>query len=132
LYPYGNYANIYFSFAGYNTVSCRASNSCGAGAWAYLQPIYSYEYSPTPAFPNPASDVLNIEVGQTASSKANGTNLTYDIRIYDGQGNLLRQTKSKSGTVQFNVSNLPKGFYSLHIYDGVNSKPEIQQIMVQY
>ena len=54
------------------------------------------------------------------------------VRLYDGQGNQLRQQTAKGGTVQFNVSNLPYGIYYLHIYDGVNSKPEIQQIMVEH
>jgi hypothetical protein len=33
--------------------------------------------------------------------------------------------------VQFNVSNLPVGIYYLHVYDGVNSKPEIHKIVVE-
>ena len=33
---------------------------------------------------------------------------------------------------QFNVSNLPNGIYYLHVYDDVNSNPEIQQIMVEH
>jgi len=44
----------------------------------------------------------------------------------------VRQTYTKDGTVQFNVANLPNGFYYLHIYDGVNDTPKIQQIVVQH
>ena len=55
----------------------------------------------------------------------------FGIRLYDGQGNLLRQAITKGGMVQFNVSNFPNGIYYLHIYDGENSSPEIQQIMVE-
>jgi len=54
----------------------------------------------------------------------------FDVRLYDDQGNLLRQQKAKGGTVQFDVSSLPKGLYLLHVYDGVNAKPVIQQIVV--
>jgi len=46
-------------------------------------------------------------------------------------GQLLRQAVAKDGTVQFNVSNLPAGIYYLHIYDGISSTPEIQQIMIE-
>ena len=129
---YGYYSIIYYTYEGSFSVSSRGTNSCGDGAWVYLQPITIYSYSPSPAFPNPASDVLNIEVGQTDAAKANGKDYTYDVRLYDEQGNLLRQTTTKSGTVQFNVSNLPVGIYFLHTYDGVNSKPEIQQILVDH
>lgn len=70
--------------------------------------------------------------GQTsANGNAVKTGNTYDIRLYDGQGNLLRQTSAKDGTVQFNVSNLPDGIYYLHIYDGVSANPEIHQVVVE-
>ena len=79
-------------------------------------------------YPNPTAGILNIEV---ASSQNGKTALDYDIRLYDGQGNLLRQKKTKVNTVQFNVSNLPNGIYYLHIHDGVSDTPEIRQIMVE-
>ena len=56
----------------------------------------------------------------------------YDLRLYDGQGNLLRQQKTKGSTVQFNVSALPNGIYYLHIYDGVSDTPEMRQIVVEH
>jgi hypothetical protein len=30
------------------------------------------------------------------------------------------------------VANLPNGIYYLHIYDGVNAKPEMRQIVVEH
>ena len=78
-------------------------------------------------FPNPASDLINLKIN-TYASKAQ----TFDVRLYDGQGNLLRQTVTTGGTVQFNVSKLPDGIYYLHIYDGVNSKPVMQHIVIQH
>jgi len=93
------------------------------------------------AYPNPVSDVLNIEFDQEEIAQAKALNnaksvsqeLTFDIRLYDGQGNLLRQQKTDgSSKVAFNVSNFPNGIYYLHIYDGVNEKPEINQIIVNH
>jgi len=55
----------------------------------------------------------------------------FDVRLFDGFGNLVRQTATKGGSVQFNVSNLPVGIYYLHVYDGVSDKPEIYQIIVE-
>ena len=72
-------------------------------------------------------DVLSVEFVE--SKDANDPD--YDIRLYDGQGNMLRQSTTKGGTVQFNVSYISNGIYFLYIYDGVNSKPEIHQIVVE-
>jgi len=99
-------------------------------------------WSPPP-YPNPASDVFYINIDaevialaqsqlQTITDgKSLKSDLTFDIRLYDGQGNLLRQQTTKGGTLRFNVSSLPVGVYYLHIYNGVSSTPEIQQIMVE-
>ena len=96
------------------------------------------------AYPNPVSDILNIETDAQAAAPAtqsiqstagiikNTSAATYDIRLYDEHGKLMRQKKAKSGKVQFNVSHLPNGNYYLHIYNGVSEKPEIHQIMVKH
>ena len=130
-YPYQSYASVSVGAEGYYQVVGRIMNTCG---WSDYYPInlHVYDYSPSPAYPNPVNDVLTIETYATANAKAQGTSLTYDVRLYDSQGNLLRQTSNKGGTVQFNVSALPDGIYYLHIYEGVSSTPEIQQIMVQH
>ena len=95
-------------------------------------------------YPNPVSDILTIEIDAEsfAQSSAFEQALTdgkplkigtvFDLRLYDGQSNLLRNAKTKGGTVEFNVSNLPDGIYYLHVYDGVNSTPIMQQIMVEH
>ena len=56
---------------------------------------------------------------------------SFDVRLYDGQGHLIRQTATKGDDVRFNVSNLHNGIYYLHVYDGVSEKPEMQQIIVE-
>jgi|GEM_PF-1883713 len=90
-------------------------------------------------YPNPVNDILRIEIDAEAAaqelglqSNKNNSALTFDIRLYDGQGNILRQQKTKGGTVEFNVANLPDGLYYLHVYNGVEPTPEIQQIMVEH
>jgi len=82
---------------------------------------------------NPVSDILTVELNPQVSSAIGATNVpVYDVRLFDGQGNLLRQRKANGGTVQFNVSALPNGFYYLHIYDGVSDEPEKWQIVVEH
>lgn len=135
-----NFSNRYpKSYSLYLSVT----NVCGVG-YDYTN-IYAtgagYYFS---SYPNPASDILNIEIDTQAATQAqslrqtttNGkllkTDPTYDIRLYDGQGNLLRNAKTKGGKVEFNVTNLPNGIYYLHFYDGTDNKPEMRQIVVQH
>jgi Zn-dependent metalloprotease len=114
---------------------------------AQLSVYASMSPVPVTAYPNPASSILNIEIDGAAvaarlvqesglSPVTGGKQLrqekerTFDIRLYDGQGNLLRQAKTRGGTVQWSVANLPAGIYYLHIYDGLSDKPEMRQIVV--
>jgi len=123
----------------------RYRNACGwSSSWATID-IENVNCSKSPVleeykwkvYPNPTDNMLHIEQDTEAFAQSTGgidvkAAPTYDIRLYDGQGNLLRQTNTKGGTVQFNVSNLTDGLYYLHIYDGVSSTPEIHQIMVEH
>jgi hypothetical protein len=89
--------------------------------------------------PNPVSDVLIVDVDfavDALKSIASETteipdNITYDIRLYDTKGALLRRQHAKNGKIEFDVSKLPEGVYFLYIYDGINPKPSMQQIIVQ-
>jgi subtilisin family serine protease len=135
-----DYIRIHFFEAGEYSLYLKVTNACGV-SYDYIS-IYVSQ-SGFSFYPNPASDILNIEIDPQASAntKALALNVTdvrslkndpeYDLRLYDHQGNLLRQAATKGSTVQFNVSNLPVGIYYLHIYDGVSNKPEIRQIVVE-
>ena len=87
--------------------------------------------APQIVHPNPADDILTIDLTpQTLSGTT--PNLTYDVRLYDASGNIVRrQQQVKAGEVKFNVFNLPEGTYYLHIYDGVNKTPQMHQIVVK-
>jgi hypothetical protein len=139
------YVSVYFWEYNTNyTLYAYAINHCGTSPEAtYVQNIYvtppAWMYLSS-IYPNPASNILNIEIGAQAQSAAPAitadTQLkqdkTFDLRLYDGQGNLLHNAKAKGGTVQFNVASLPNGIYYLHIYDGASQKPEIRQIVVEH
>ena len=87
------------------------------------------------AYPNPVNVILTVDVDAAAGQFASGFGRqapTFDVRLYDGQGNMLRQTTAKGGTVQFNVSNLLNGMYYLLIYDDAGSKPIMETIMVEH
>jgi len=127
-----NYASFYFPNEGSFQVLCQATNVCGIGSNAYIN-VYAGSKSSSNTgsnvYPNPVSGTLYIDIAPSAVSNVQ---ITYDVRLYDSQGNLLRQTSTKGGTIEFNVTNLPDGIYYLHIYDEVKEKPEIQQILVEH
>jgi len=127
------------------TITAQANNSCGSTSTYQSLTINWPSPSPSPSpftiYPNPTIGALNIEIDQQSVVQKYTLNQTYtnskidptfDVRLYDGLGNLLRQILTKGGTVQFNVSNLLDGLYYLHIYDGISSKPEMQQIVVEH
>jgi hypothetical protein len=143
--PFYRVFEVVFDDAGYYSIQVSAENVCGTGN-TYSEYIsvsdnpYYYPYSNHSYYPNPASNILNIEIDAQVQSSAPATTAgkqlkqekSYDLRLYDGQGALLRQQKAKGGTVQFNVANLPDGVYYLHIYDGSGNRPEMRQIVVEH
>lgn len=84
------------------------------------------------AYPNPVSNTLTIEIDKTKYSQSKVTGqLTFDIRLYNSSGNMVRQTKVQESSTQLDLSNLPVGVYVLHVYDGTNEKPDTQLIKVE-
>ena len=143
-YLVGSSFSVIFHSSGQYMVVARAINTCGVGLTKTLNVFASSNgYYHSMAYPNPASNTLNIEIDQAAYTQAKSleqtttdakrikTDPTFDFRLYDGQGNIVRRAQNKGGNVQFNVSNLPTGIYYLHIYDGISEKPEMQQIVVE-
>ncbi len=133
------------SYAGtYALVECKIQHTCNpnlsAGLWVSVISQYpSYVY----AYPNPVSNILNVEMDQEAyvdikASEKKAVDIqtlyktvTYDIRLYDNMGNMLLRKTSKGEKVEFDVSSLPNGVYFLHIYDGSSEKPEKKQIIIE-
>jgi hypothetical protein len=81
--------------------------------------------------PNPVNDILYVDLEKFVHTK-NKTSASCDIRLYDSQGKIYRQTKATDGTVEFSVSNLPNGIYFLNIYNESISKPETHKIIVKH
>ena len=84
-------------------------------------------------YPNPTDGILYVEIDDPNSGAISSSNtaITYDVRLYNGQGNMLRQQFTQGGTVEFDVSGFPPGMYYLHVYDGVNAMPEVHQVVVE-
>ena len=137
-------SSVHIDFPSMDTYYLKVTlcNSCGC-VTSPVKEIYATGHRSYSYYPNPVSDVLRVEITQQniAQAKALQQAMTgvrslsdpvFDLRLYNLFGNLLRQSTTKGGTVEFNVSNLPNGTYYLHINDGVGNKPEIRQIIVQH
>ncbi len=140
-------ASAYFYDSGYTyTVKTWAYNDCGLSPTVTHEYVFSvsgdcYSSSSSFAYPNPVRDILYIDLDAFAELnplKQSSTSSTlispdpsYDVRLYNVHGNLLRQQKARGGTVEINVSGLLNGIYYLHVYDGVSAQPEVKQIVVQ-
>ena len=84
------------------------------------------------AWPTPTSDILYVEIDTDTDARAQSIT-AFDIRLYNEQGNLLRQTTTaRDSKAEFNLSNLPNGTYYLHVYDGISKTPEKRQIIVEH
>jgi len=132
------------------TITASTNNACGSSQASKIvggPPCVGCPLFPAGSisvYPNPVSSILSIEIDQNAIAQARAmqqsatdakslkTNATFDVRLYNKHGRLLRQATTQGGSVQFNVTHLHDGIYYLHIYDGVSDKPEIHQIMVKH
>ena len=90
--------------------------------------------SPFKVYPSPANDVLYIDIDRQAIIAKNKTtnNPTCEIRLYNSSGVLALHTTSGSNKVQLNISKLPDGIYVVNLFDGTDSKPEVQQIVIKH
>ena len=125
------YASINFTIEGYYDIAVQVTTACGvesAVKTVYAKPSKGGK---SVAFPNPVDDMLNIDLDQMAIVSSKSI-MTYDIRLFSAQGNMVSQISAQNGIVQLNTSDLPDGFYYLHIYDGISPTPEVHTIIVKH
>lgn len=139
IYPSGNGTsitlNISASVSGPTpfTLSVEAVNACGTGA-SYSEQYEFYDCTPGLRIsPNPANQTMTIKPDQTQSTTANSKAVyqSYDYKLYDKHGNVLRQGKSDSkNEVSIDTRNIPADNYFLHI---IYPKETIKkQVIIQH
>jgi hypothetical protein len=135
------------SYAGSSAyVWLEIQNACGYSSFMLVATLTS-GYSSMSAYPNPVSDILTVDitVDQEALSATLATaqlqggfsstlsqNPTFQIKLYNSAGTLVKQTISQAGPVTLDVSSLPSGTYFLQVYDGTQSEPLTQTIIVSH
>jgi hypothetical protein len=87
-------------------------------------------------YPNPVSDVLNIEikssVDENSASTTKKASLSYNISVYGMYGGLLKEVTAKEGIIQLNTSNLPNGIYYIRINRDGDEKSATKKIIVKH
>ena len=129
------FLDVAFYNAGNYQLVVRATNAHGVGEYCVrgLTVYNTTSYSATKVYPNPATDVLNVNLQSSDMQTFSVTNKSaYQIRLFNGQGNLVRQATTSGEEIQLNVSSLPNGYYYLHIYMDNENKPEIHKVIINH
>ena len=75
--------------------------------------IYEIESKQISVYPNPAKDLINIEIGDS--------DLNTNIEIYDAIGKLVYSTKISDSLIQININHFASGVYNLRISNNSSS-----------
>lgn len=74
-------------------------------------------------YPNPASDLLNIELSDVRSS--------YDIKVFDGLGRLVKVKDGVARDFQLDITTLNEGFYHIYIlFDDQTLAPISEKVLI--
>lgn len=131
--------DVAFYNAGSYQVLVRASNSYGTGEYTSfgLNVINESGYS-IAAYPSPASQTLYIDFSVAKEQQNQTLNVTkrnistYNVRLFNIQGSMVRTAQSTGDEISMDVSGLPNGNYILHIYDGIEKNPITQKIVIRH
>ena len=101
--------------------------------WPFDTPdaIPQIKYESNLIYPNPVSDMLFIDLDRVVLT-SNNVVASYNIMLYNSQGNMLHQAKATNGIVRFDVSTFPAGIYFLHIHNGISATSETFKIFVKH
>lgn len=74
-------------------------------------------------YPNPVKSLLKIEL-------EGDRNTTYLLKLYNSTGSTIKELRFKS-IIEIPVSDLPKGFYQVHICDPEGNKCSSKKVMIE-
>lgn len=122
--PRGNY-----------TVQCRVVTPCG-----HLIATTSITGSRSSVSPNPVDHTLYVNLSELMETEENSIvtarqavpSNSYELRLFDSQGSLVRNLRMVERQMSINVSNLSNGIYFLHIYKSGITQPEVHKVIVSH
>ena len=86
-------------------------------------PYYPNEDIPFSIYPNPANDILQVDITDNSAC---------EISIYSLQGAKALQTLATGNKTQIDVSTLPDGIYFLQLYESVTGKQGMKKIVIKH
>lgn len=130
--PNGDYWSIP---RGSYTVECRAVTAC-----SHIIASITISATRSSISPNPVNHTLYInlpvlaetEIGQVGSTQQVGVSNSYELRLFDSQGSLVRSLHVMGPQTTLNVSSLSTGIYFLHVYKLGVSYPEVHKVVVSH
>lgn len=104
---------------GYYVFEVRGTNACGTTDWL---PGYEIEYvdctsfgeDPFLIYPNPASDIVTISLGDIIDSELSKST-QFEVSLYNQQGQMIIDNTKVEQEIVLNTSGLKNGFYYVHI-----------------
>lgn len=121
IFPYGN--------ADY-AIKLTSTNICGSSVTYHYVATGAYE--PDRVYPNPSSDIVHINLQETADKTIASQFKTTDLvlgELYDYAGNMVTRVNIVNGRGSFSVKHLSKGAYILKI--NINNRVENHRVIVK-
>jgi hypothetical protein len=115
----------------------RGYNACGWSGWLTVNAIGALSSYLISTYPNPVSEALNVKINLNedafAKTKVSGDkNQTFEIRLYDYKGVMVRQNMTaREGVTSFDVSGLPDGIYYLHVISDSDKTPDVHKVIIR-
>ncbi|MDR3350682.1 MAG: hypothetical protein LBN98_03395 [Prevotellaceae bacterium] len=138
---------FHFCTPGYYTIKMRYYGACGYSPYVtrYISVINIQEYSSSAsssalsAYPNPAASVLYIDIGEELQSTLQSSSLLSSANVYrlqlvavqTGAIACNRLLSSADSQLEFNVSNIPDGLYSVILLQD-NTTIHSETILIQH
>lgn len=130
--PAGDYWSI--PKGSYN-VECRIVTQC-----AHLIATTTIGGYRSAVYPNPVDNTLHIDIAEpqetenaaTISSQQKVLSSLYELRLFNFQGNLVRNLRVTERQVSIDVSGLPEGNYFLHIIRAGSTEPEVHKVIISH
>lgn len=136
VYNYGKTASIYFQGDNDYRVYVTASNACGDSETA-VHYVGVGSYWPYIIFPNPGDEIIQLQLGQAETplksadtTKRNKKPETYDIKILNDNGILVKTMQKKKLPLTIKTSDLPDGKYILQVLN--NRNLQSKQILIKH
>ncbi len=116
-------------------VECRIVTQC-----AHLIATTTIGGYRSAVYPNPVDNTLHIDIAEpqetenatTISTQQKVLSSSHELRLFNFQGNLVRNLRATDRQISIDVSALPEGNYFLHIIRADTTEPEVHKVIISH